>query len=436
MANRVVSAVKNGKPFPLEAADELVRIGGSQFIHTDSTLSAAGVSWLLDEDDLVTDSATQVPTQQSAKAFVTSGTVSFTNKIFDANGTGNSISNIETADFATNVVDTDDTLAADSDTRLASQQAIKGYVDTQISTVAGAGIELIGSWDASTTAFPTGANQGNLYYCTVAGTVDGYLYNIGDQIIAIVDAASTTTFASNWIRLDNTESADIVRTGTTLTAAGVSWLIDDDTLATAGAGIVASSESIKAYVDSGTVTFTNKTFDANGTGNSLSNIETADFATNVVDTDDTLAADSDTRLASQQAVKAYVDGKNRIQIVSDGFFVDGVNTFSADTEVISIRVPFSGELVSLQATAQSTPTSTNALTLRPQIAGTKLVDANLDVTLNNGNAGMAGVEVAFASGYTVTAGQEIGLVVTAHTRADAWVDEIKIILAVKVDATE
>ena len=56
-----------------------------------------------------------------------------------------------------------------------------------------------------------------------------------------------------------------------------------------------------------THTFTNKTFDANGTGNSISNLETADFAANVVDTDSTLAANSNTRLASQAAVKSYVD---------------------------------------------------------------------------------------------------------------------------------
>lgn len=56
-----------------------------------------------------------------------------------------------------------------------------------------------------------------------------------------------------------------------------------------------------------TDTLTNKTFDAAGTGNSLANIATSMFATNVVDTDTTLAANSDTRLSSQKAVKSYVD---------------------------------------------------------------------------------------------------------------------------------
>lgn len=56
-----------------------------------------------------------------------------------------------------------------------------------------------------------------------------------------------------------------------------------------------------------TATLTNKTFNANGTGNSITNLETADFAANVIDTDGSLAANSNTRLASQAAVKTYVD---------------------------------------------------------------------------------------------------------------------------------
>jgi|GEM_PF-2525456 len=59
--------------------------------------------------------------------------------------------------------------------------------------------------------------------------------------------------------------------------------------------------------NSAVATLTNKTIDANGTGNSITNLETADFATNVIDTDDTLTANSDTRIATQQATKAYVD---------------------------------------------------------------------------------------------------------------------------------
>jgi len=65
-----------------------------------------------------------------------SSTISFTNKTFDANDTGNSISNIEVADLASGVLDTDLTTVSSLDNTLASAKAIKTYVDT----IAAAGI--------------------------------------------------------------------------------------------------------------------------------------------------------------------------------------------------------------------------------------------------------------------------------------------------------
>ena len=58
---------------------------------------------------------------------------------------------------------------------------------------------------------------------------------------------------------------------------------------------------------SSTTTFTNKTFDANGTGNSISNIDIADFTSGVFLDEDNMASNSATAIASQQSIKAYVD---------------------------------------------------------------------------------------------------------------------------------
>ncbi len=58
-----------------------------------------------------------------------------------------------------------------------------------------------------------------------------------------------------------------------------------------------------------TQTLTNKTFDANGTGNSISNIEVADLAAGVLDTDLSSVAAGDTTLPSAKAVKTYADSK-------------------------------------------------------------------------------------------------------------------------------
>lgn len=84
---------------------------------------------------------------------------------------------------------------------------------------------------------------------------------------------------------------------------------------TTGTGAPSIATAGTDYVtNASTGAFTNKTFDANGTGNSISNLETADFATNVIDNDTALSANSSTRLATQQATKAYID--NLVQGIS------------------------------------------------------------------------------------------------------------------------
>ena len=64
----------------------------------------------------------------------TSATQTLTNKTFDANGTGNSLSNVEVADFAAAsiVTESEGIGSNDNDTTLPTSAAVKDYVDTQI----------------------------------------------------------------------------------------------------------------------------------------------------------------------------------------------------------------------------------------------------------------------------------------------------------------
>lgn len=63
--------------------------------------------------------------------------------------------------------------------------------------------------------------------------------------------------------------------------------------------------AIASYIASVTQTFTNKTI--NASDNTITNLQTSMFATDVVDTDGTMAANSDTRIPSQKAVNARVE---------------------------------------------------------------------------------------------------------------------------------
>src|SRR6056300_1293285 len=74
---------------------------------------------------------------------------------------------------------------------------------------------------------------------------------------------------------------------------------------------------LQSYITAGSTTaLTNKTFDANGTGNSISNIEVADLASGVLDTDLSSVSASDDTLASAKAIKAYVDAQNANQMTT------------------------------------------------------------------------------------------------------------------------
>jgi hypothetical protein len=72
-----------------------------------------------------------------------SSTATLTNKTFDVEATGNSISNIDVADLKSGVLDTDMSSVSASDDTLASAKAIKTYTDTQIAANKGASLGLV-----------------------------------------------------------------------------------------------------------------------------------------------------------------------------------------------------------------------------------------------------------------------------------------------------
>ena len=123
------------------------------------------------------------------QSYITAGsTTSLTNKTFDANGTGNSISNIEVADLASGVLDTDLTTVAGTDTTIASAKAIKTYVDN----VAAAGIHyhtavrvespsnLTASYDNGTSG--VGATLTNTD-TLAAISIDGVALSLNDRVL-------------------------------------------------------------------------------------------------------------------------------------------------------------------------------------------------------------------------------------------------------------
>lgn len=130
----------------------------------ETATNASGYGFVLDEDNMASDSATKVPTQQSTKAYVDAevGAIPELTEGVGINLTdlGGGVTSISAE------IDTDGTLASNSDTEMASQKATKTYADTK---VAKAGDTMTGdlnitnattSWGKITYAVDSGIGSG------------------------------------------------------------------------------------------------------------------------------------------------------------------------------------------------------------------------------------------------------------------------------------
>jgi hypothetical protein len=94
-------------------------------------------------------------------------------------------------------------MANSSSSSLATSTAIKTYIDANVGSLG----NLEGAWDASSGSFPVGSSPvagtkaGDYWYVSVAGTVNSVAFNVGDVIVAKINAASTS-LATDWIQLE------------------------------------------------------------------------------------------------------------------------------------------------------------------------------------------------------------------------------------------
>jgi len=298
---------------------------GSSAITTTGTVTYGSLSdgtititAFVDEDDMSSDSATLVPTQQSVKAYVDSQVT-----------------------------------AQDLDFQGDSGGALSIDLDSETLTIAGGtGIDTTGATNTLTVAIDSTVT-------TLTGTQTLTNKTLTAPVISTISNTGTLTLPTSTDTLVGRATTDTL-TNKTLTSAVLNTsvsgtaVLDDDTFATASATTLATSESIKAYVDaqvtasdldfqadtggalsidldSETMTFTGGTgIDTSGSGNdvtfaidstvttltgtqTLTNktltsavLNTGVSGTAVLDEDD-MASDSATQLITQQSAKAYID---------------------------------------------------------------------------------------------------------------------------------
>ena len=189
--------------------------GGALNIDLDTeTLTVAGGTLIS-----TAGSGNTVTINADASVLTDSNTKTLTNKTIDANGTGNSITNIEVADFASGVVDTALASVSGSDDTLASAKAIKSYVDTQVATV------------------PTGDIT-----AVVAGTGLSGGATSGSATLNI-DTGTTVDLTTSQALSNKTLTSPVINTGVSGSA-----ILDEDNFASDSDTKLATQQSIKAYV--------------------------------------------------------------------------------------------------------------------------------------------------------------------------------------------
>ena len=272
--------------------------------------SGATVSTILDEDDFATNSATALATQQSVKAYVDAQVATVPTGDITAVVAGTGLSGGATSGSATLNIDTattvdlstsqalsnktltspvlntgvsgsafldEDNMASDSATKLASQQSIKAYVDTQVATVPTGDITSVVAGDGLTGGATSGAATLNV----VGGT--GITANANDIAID----ATVATLTGSQTLTNKIHTSPVINTGVSGTA-----ILDEDDMASDSNTKLATQQSIKAYVDA------------------------QPNALTLIDEDD-MATDSATRPPSQQSVKAYVDAQAHLSLIDE-----------------------------------------------------------------------------------------------------------------------
>ena len=383
--------------------------------------TSTAVSSVLDEDNMASDSATALATQQSIKAYVDAVTASlnaqdldfqgdsggalnidldtetltiaggtgidtvgsgntltisidgtvvtgsstdtFTNKTIDANGTGNSITNLEVADFASGVLDTDITSVSSSDDTLASAKAIKTYVDAQVATVP--------TGDITAVTAGTGLSGG--------GTTGAVTLNI--------DTATTVDLSTSQALSNKTLTSPVINTGVSGSA-----ILDEDNFASDSDTKLATQQSIKAYVASqvatanelSELTDTNITSAADG-ALLFYDTATSKWIDNVVSGDITIADTGVATISAGAVDNAMLAGSiANNKLVNDSVSFGGV---SVDLGASDATPAFDLSDATNYPTSSLTGTITNA-----QLAGS-IADSKLNTITTADKVSAAAVQV-------------------------------------------
>lgn len=212
-----------------------------------------------------------------------------------------------------------------------------------IASAISGGLKYITTWDITSATDLSGitlpVKKGYMYMVTGTGpkTIDGIEWNSGDYLVVNADVAAGGSLSGHVEKIDNTESSDIVRTGSTQTLTNKTIDADDNTISDLEtdnfkSGVITTSidstgvdtklpteKAVRSAITTATTnmvtttatqTLTNKTID--GDDNTIKDLGTGVFKSGVLQT--TVRASSsasDTCLASEKAIATAVESRTK-----------------------------------------------------------------------------------------------------------------------------
>lgn len=310
-----------------------------------------------------------------------SSTATLTNKTIDANGTGNGISNLETADLAAGVLNTSTTLATASNTQVPSALAVKTYVDDNLALQneaseisynnATSGLiatnlqastdEIVDMLDAHVTD-PTDAHDasaisnvpsGNIAATDVQGALNEIQSNIDTNYTAFTDHVNDAVDAHDASAISVVPTGNLTATEAQAAFVEIQTSIDNlpsDPLTFSNKDLVDASTAIIDNVDS-TVKLR---FDIGGTSATTTTLFTAQTANRAI-----VLPDASTTLI----------GADNVQTIQNKAFTDSLNAF-VDSSDPSKEIKFDVTgTTGTKTTIRSTQTADVVITL-PNVTGT------------------------------------------------------------------
>ena len=278
-------------------------------------------------------------------------------------------------------------------------------METDIAALAN-GMVYKGNWDASSGSFPGSgsAQTGWFYYVSVAGTVNGISFAVGDNIVATVDNASASTYANNWSKHDQTDAVQAVvgLTGSIVKSALLSALnVEDGADVTDTANVTAAGALMDSEVDADIKTLvlpastTISTFGASlvddadaatarttlGLGTAATTAASAYATAAQGTTADAALPKAGGAMTGAITTNSTFDGRD---VATDGTKLDGIEASADVTDTANVTA--AGALMDSELTSIASVKALNqgvATTDSPAFAGMAVQTADLGTTAGN-----------------------------------------------------